>query len=452
LSRRWISAPCSNNCKTMKKVLVITYYWPPGGGSGVQRWLKFVKYLRSFNWEPVVYVPRNPDYPVIDESLLTDIPEGLEVLRKDIWEPYDFYRVLTGKSRDQKITISFTSEVETNRLRENLANVIRSNFFIPDARRFWIRPSTNFLKKYLEDHDVDLVVTTGPPHSTHLIGSRLKNALGVTWIADFRDPWTNIEYFQQLKLSRIALRVHRRLEKKVLTTADEIIVVGNDMRKEFMEIGARDPHVITNGYDHEDFETMDQVETDPEFSIAYIGILMKNQNPVTFWKALRELLNTNEDLKKDLVVKLVGIVDVDVMDTIRKFGLEQHIRKSAYMPHKQVIRFQRESQVLLLLINQSGNARGILTGKFFEYLASGRPVLMVGPEDGDAAQILKETNAGLVSEFENVEKLKQNILTFYERYRKKTLKADTTNIHTYSRKELTRRLASVFDRVTNVSP
>ena len=222
----------------MKKVLIITYYWPPSGGPGVQRWLKFAKYLPEFGYEPIIYTPQNPEAPAIDESLLKDIPEGIEVLKQPIWEPYNWYRQFLGQ-KDKKIGSGFVSEKKEPGILHKISVWVRGNFFIPDARRFWIKPSVKYLTKYLKENSVDAVISTGPPHSMHLIGLGLKKQLDINWIADFRDPWTNIDFYQELMLSSWADKKHHDLEKEVLTRADKVVTIGYTMSQEMKYLGAR---------------------------------------------------------------------------------------------------------------------------------------------------------------------------------------------------------------------
>jgi len=429
----------------MKKVLIIAYYWPPTGGAGVQRWLKFVKYLPEFGWEPIVYTPSNPESPAIDEGLLKDIREGTRVIRRPIWEPYQLYRIFTRKGEDEKVSSGFASEVESNKTREYIANFIRSNFFIPDARRFWIRPSIRHLSKYLKENPVDAIVSTGPPHSMHLIALGLKKRLGVKWVADFRDPWTNIDYIDELKLTGIARRKHQRLEKKVLQNADQRIIVGKVWGKELEALGDREVNVITNGYDSDDLEGQ-EVPLDKHFSIAHIGILNKHRNPLALWKALEELCEESEEFREDLRIVLIGKADLEVTKAIEKHGLEKQLEKPGYLAHEEAIRYQQKSQVLLLAINNSPNAKGILTGKVFEYMASRRPMIVIGPTDGEIARVMSETGAGLVSDFDDSVLLKEHVRSYYKEYKNDRLEANSQDVEKYSRRELTRSLSKVLNR------
>lgn len=433
----------------MKKALIISYYWPPSGGAGVQRWLKFVKYMRDFGWEPIVYTPENPEYPETDQSLLKDIPPNLELLQHPIWEPYDAYRKILGRKKEEKINAAFLTENKKNKTLENLSVWIRGNFFIPDARKFWIKPSVRYLKHYLKDHPVDMIISTGPPHSMHLIARPLASLFRIPWLADFRDPWTNIDFYKDLKLTPFADAKHHRLEKSVLRSADAVTVISETMAIDFMKILPRDYDVITNGYDHGDIDKNSQVTVDKKFSIAHIGTLVSTRNPVALWEALKELLTEEKELASDLEIKLVGKVDFQVTSSLEAYGLTRFVRRINYMPHNEVVECQRQSQVLLLIINNTPNAKMILTGKFFEYLAAERPILCLGPEEGDAAKILGETNAGLLSGFDDIQGMKKHIRSYYQKYKTGTLTCKSANIGKYSRKELTRELCAVLNRLSS---
>ena len=428
----------------MKKALIISYYWPPSGGAGVQRWLKFVKYLRDFGWEPVLFCPENPEYPETDNSLFEDVPPGLEVIKFPIWEPYLAYKKLLGQKKEEKINAAFLSEKKKNKILEDFSIWIRGNFFIPDARKFWIRPSVRFLSQYLKNQSVQVIISTGPPHSTHMIAMPLAAKFSLPWLADFRDPWTNIDFYKDLKLTRWADKKHHKLELKVLQKADAVSVISNTMAEDFYKIHKRSYKVITNGFDSDD-TGLQPLDRDKKFSIAHIGTLVNTRNPITLWEALKSLLSTHPDLTEDLEIKLVGKVDFTVTRSLEEFGLSRFVRRIDYMPHSEVVSCQRQSQVLLLIINNTPNAKMILTGKFFEYLAAQRPVLCLGPADGDAAFILNETRAGLLAGFGDVELMKQHLLRLYRDFKIGALNIESREIEKYSRRELTRRLSGILD-------
>ncbi len=434
----------------LKKVLIITYYWPPSGGGGVQRWLKFVKYLRLYQWEPVVYTPVNPEMPSVDESLLKEVPDNVQVVKSKIFEPYTFYKVFTGKKPQEKIQTAFLSEKKQKiSVLENVAVWIRGNLFIPDARKFWIRPSVKKLTAFLKEHPVDAIVTTGPPHSMHLIGMQLHQKLGIPWLADFRDPWTNIDFYEQLKLGKRADRKHHRLEKQVLTLAPAVTVVSPGMKKDFLRVTERTYHVIPNGFDAEDLRLDKPVVPDPSrFVLAHIGSLTKTRNAENLWKVLNELTREFPEFARKLEIRNVGKIDVDAVESIRKYGLEKYLHRVDYLPHDQVIAEQNKAAVLLLFINRTPNAKLILTGKLFEYIASKRPVICIGPPDGDAARIVTETGCGTVFDFDETEKLKKQLLLLYRSFTEGTEKQECQEVERYERKNLTAQMAAVLDEIT----
>ena len=267
----------------MNRVLIITYYWPPSGGSGVQRWLKFAKYLPQFGWEPVIYTPQNPQANAIDEALSKDISPSLEVLKTKIREPYGFYSILSGnKSGKQPIRANLISDNRKSSFFQKFSLYVRGNFFIPDPRRWWVGPSVKYLKNYLREHPVDAIVSTGPPHSMHLIARTLHRETGIRWIADFRDPWTGIFYFKYLPLSRYALRKHRRLEQSVLEEADRIVTVSAQMKEDFSGRTSVPIEIITNGFDPADFAISETEQNsgntvkDTKFRVVHTGLFTEN--------------------------------------------------------------------------------------------------------------------------------------------------------------------------------
>ena len=362
--------------RPMRKVLIITYYWPPAGGPGVQRWLKFVKYLREFDVEPVVYIPENPHYPLVDESLNKEIPKDITILKKRIFEPYSLSGIFSKK---QTVTISsgiISAEKEQSFL-QKLLLFIRGNFFIPDARKFWVKPSIKYLSDYIQKNNIDTIVTTGPPHSVHLIGLGLKQKHKLRWIADFRDPWTSIGYHTRLKLTETSEIKHKNLEEKVLKGASGIITTSFTTKAEFEKLTDTPITVITNGYDN--FSPY-EVELDEKFTISHIGSLLSGRDPKNLWKALGELVKENVHFAEDFRLKLVGAVSDAVVNSIKKSGLEEHLELTGYVSHPEALRIQRSAQVLLLVEINSVETRGIIPGKLFEYMAAKRPVLALGPK------------------------------------------------------------------------
>ena len=435
----------------MKKVLILTYYWPPSGGAGVQRWLKFTKYLKTYGWEPIIYTAENGEMPVIDLSLLKDVPEKLTILKTPIWEPYQLYKRFIGRKKDDKINASFLSENKKAGLSETISIWIRGNFFIPDARKFWIKPSINYLENYIIKNNIEYIISSGPPHSMHLIALGLKNKFtSLKWVADFRDPWTNIDFYDKLMLTKRSNNKHHSQELKVLTTADIILSIGKGMSDEFLNIyqksGGKNINkfkVISNGFDTDDIKTSDIVK-DKKFSIAHIGTLVKDRNPIVLWKVLKKLTDTRDDFRSQLEIKLVGKVDIFVKEQLENYGLINFVKKIEYLPHSEVIIEQQKSKVLLLLINNTKNAKDILTGKFFEYMASGSPILAIGPIDGELADIIKQTQTGLISNFEDEITLEKNILNLFVN---QSLKTNGEEVLKYSREELTKKLCELLNEL-----
>ena len=436
----------------MKRVLIITYYWPPSGGSGVQRWLKMSKYLPEYGWQPVIYTTENAEYPIIDHSLEKDVAPNIEVIRRPITEPYSAYKKFLGIKKEETVKMGFIQEKEKNKSwKSDLSLWVRGNFFIPDARCGWVKPSVRYLKEYLNEHPVDAIISTGPPHSMHLIAMKLKEALGLPWIADFRDPWTEIDYYNDLHLTAWADRKHHRLEQEVLTKADKVVTVAPDGARRLGRLGNRNVRTIYNGFDRDD-DTQTPVNLSEQFPITYLGVLSKIQNPSNLWQALAELIKEDSEFDKSLKINMIGQIDSAVVSSINENGLTQHVAYSPYMPHDQVSAVHRSSTLLLLLLmpDSEPRAKGLLTGKLFEYMASGRPILCIGPEDGDAARILRETGAGQTVSFEDKEKMKEALKNLYQRYLENTLEGNTNpKVENYSRQVMTQQYATLLNQAIN---
>ena len=420
-----------------KKLLIITYYWPPAGGPGVQRWLKFVKYLPDFNVQPIVYVPENPTYPIIDNGLQSEVSEKAIILKKKIVEPYGFASFL-GKNKTKKISSGIIPNQKKQSFVEKTLLWVRGNIFIPDARFLWVKPSVTYLKKYIQENDIDTIITSGPPHSLHLIGLQLKKELTIKWLADFRDPWTTIGYHKALKLSSYAEKKHKDLEKEVLNSADTIIVTSKTTKTEFQVITSRPIEVITNGYD---IEHVEKQPLDNKFSLAHIGSFLSERNPRILWQALQELVTENETFKNDFQLKLIGATSQEVLDTISEFELTNYVLNLGYVSHQEAVEHQRKSQVLLLIEINSDETKSIIPGKLFEYMISERPIIAIGPEGSDFAEIITSTNTGVFFTYDKKEELKAVLLNYYKLYQKNNLKVNAVGLQKYFRKSLTEQLA-----------
>ncbi len=440
----------------MKRVLVVTYYWPPSGGSGVQRWVKFAKYLPQEGWQPVIYTPENPEYTAIDHTLEAEIPHSVEIIRRPITEPYDIYRKLMGKgaSTDMKTLTAGASggavtEISSGRksFKQRLSLWIRGNLFVPDPRVGWVKPSVRFLKKYLAEHPVDVIVTTGPPHSMHLIGQRLHKELGIPWIPDFRDPWSRMYYLKHLPMSARTWRRLRAMEQSVLDDCSTVLAVTPLVQDEFRAQTKTPVAMITNGYDGGDFEQA--VEPDGFFNVVHTGLFAADGNPLNLWKALGIKAWADPDFKAALRLRLVGKVDSEVYAAIEEAGLKENVIDLGYRDHLTAVREQLAATVLVLPLRNDPEYRPILPGKLFEYLASRRPILGIGQEDGAMARVLADTGAGVTAGWDNLDAIRAFIDKAWEQFKAGGVPAVKGDIDRFSRRSLTRELAALLERVSN---
>ena len=425
------------------KTLIITYYWPPAGGPGVQRWLKFVKYLPQHGVEPIVYCPENPSYPLVDDNLIQEISKNITILRQPIIEPY---ALASFFSKNETKTIA--SGMINTKKQSIIAKVllyIRGNYFIPDARKFWVKPSVDYLQHYIQDNNIKTIITTGPPHSVHLIGLKLKAQLDLNWIADFRDPWTTIGYHNKLKLTEKSQQKHKQLEQKVLLSADEIVVTSETTKVEFKEITSKPITVITNGFDD---VNIGAVTLDKKFTLSHIGSLLSGRNPKVLWKVLSELILEHKEFQSNFELKLIGAVSEEVLQAIKDCGLSNNLDVLGYVSHEEAQLAQRKSQVLLLIEIDSKQTKCIIPGKLFEYLQSERPILGFGPDEADFKAIITQTNTGKVFGYntEDKDKIKSVILTYFEAYQQGRLSVHGMGIQNYHRKRLTQDLADIITK------
>ena len=427
----------------MKKVLIITYYWPPAGGPGVQRWVKFVKYLRDFEIEPIIYTPENPTYPILDPHIAADIPEDLTLLKTKIFEPYALAS-LFSKEKTQKISAGIIPTKKPSLL-DKLLLWVRGNLFIPDARVLWVHPSVKYLSEYLTEHPIDTIITTAPPHSLHLIGLCLKEKFpSLRWIADFRDPWTTIGYHSQLRLTKRSARKHLVMERTVLQTADTLIVTSPSTQREFQAKTSRPIEVITNGYD-DDFPTQTP-SLSPYFLLSHIGSLLSERNPEPLWQVLSEMTKEQPDFRRDLRLCLAGRVSDEVLTSLQKWQLTDYLDLKGYISHTEAIALQRQSQLLLLLEINHPKTEGIIPGKLFEYMASQRPILALGYKQWDVKDIIAQTQTGITLSLTDTQAIREALTHYYTLYKSQQLHTHPTSLETYHRKNLTKRLSEVILR------
>ena len=436
----------------MKRVLIITYYWPPVGGSGVQRWVKFAKYLPSEGWQPVIYTPENPEMLAVDETLGDEISSETEVIKTHIVEPYELYKRLLRRFGHSKEAVEVNPVNAQNKsFLQKVAMCIRGNLFRPDPRCLWIRPSVRFLKKYLEEHPVDLIVSTGPPQSMHMIGMELAAQTGLLWIADFRDPWTKIFYFKHLSMTRATQRWHQKMEKMVLDNASTVVAVSPLVQDDFQKMTQTPVELITNGFDECDFseEPCREAEGGPDrdFVITHTGLFAADGNPTMLWEVLAEKCQKDAEFARKLRVRFVGKTDRQISEAAEEAGLKDNIEDLGYQPHHIAVREQREASLLILPLRKEPEYKAVLPGKLFEYLASWRPVLGIGQTDGAMSVILNTTKTGIVLDWEDKASLSRYIDLCWERHRKGELTVADADISQFTRKALTRKMAELFDNL-----
>ena len=436
----------------MKRVLIITYYWPPTGGSGVQRWVKFAKYLPSEGWQPVIYTPENPEQLAVDHSLEAEIPEGTEVIKTRITEPYELYKKFLRRSGHSKEAVEVNPVNAQNKsFAQKAAMWVRGNLFRPDPRCLWINPSVRYLKKYLEDHPVDLIVSTGPPQSMHLIGRKLAQQTGLPWIADFRDPWTKIFYFKHLSMTKATERWHQKMEKAVLDDADAVVAVSPLVQQEFQAMTRTPVELITNGYDECDFpEGRDKDAAggeDKDFIITHTGLFAADGNPTVLWDVLSEKCRKDEDFRKALKIKLIGKTDAQVLESIEEAGLKENLEDLGYQKHSVAVQAQRKASLLILPLRKEPEYKAVLPGKLFEYLASCRPVMGIGQPDGAMSMILDKTNIGAVYDWEDSISMQKYIDERGKAHLSGTLILKDGDISVFTRRNLTHQMVELFNKV-----
>ena len=423
----------------MNKVLIISYYWPPAGGSGVQRWLKFTKYLPKYNWQPIVYTPDNPYFEIKDESLLIDIPAEAEIWKTSIWEPYALKDKIFGKGGESQSA----GVVSNNKsLKNKVLNWVRGNVFIPDPKVYWVKPSVEVLLKKIKEEGIEHIITTGPPHSMHLIGLGLKKAMpNLKWIADFRDPWSELDLLNEFQLNNYSRKKHKDLEREVLQTADVTLTVSETWVKDLKRLGGSRVELITNGYDADDFEL--KPKTNDKFIIGHYGLLNHLRNPKYLWKSLASLCVNNKAFDSKLEIHLSGNIDLEVIAEIESYPcLKGKVKQLGYLSHAQVLEQYNQVDVLLLLLFNSKSGIGNYPGKIFEYFAAKKTILAFGPISSDAERLIKNTNRGKYFSFDDTN-VKTDILDLFNNPNN----FDFENIESFSREKLTYDLSNLLNNL-----
>lgn len=437
----------------MRKVLIVAYYFPPSGGPGVQRVLKFVQYLRQFNWEPVVLTVRDGTFPARDESLLEDIPEDVRVCRTDIFEPYDLYRKLTGKKKSDGIDVNTLREKGAKiPLSERLSEFIRATFFIPDARMGWRRYALREGLRVIAEEGIDAIYSSSPPYTCSMIARDLKRKTGLPWIAGFRDPWTG--FLTTPDRWAIPAAIDKKMERSVFDEADLIDVawkgIAEDALSKYPHLDQNKFHHLPNGFDGNDFPDISTSDrSDKRFTVTYTGSMYGLRTPREFLQAV-ELLIKRGDVNPEMIrLRFIGRFGDEVHAMFHAFSSQDVIEVEGYMAHSESIKQLFYSDALLLVVDTTADSAEIVPGKVYEYIGTLRPVIAIAPERGAIADLIAETKAGFVAHQLNVSGIAEAFLQLYHDHvnRTKTITPDSEKINRYERKNVTGELAQLLDNV-----
>lgn len=433
----------------MKKVLIISYYWPPAGGPGSQRVVKFAKYLPQFGWQPVILTVKNGEFPYIDPSLEKDIPSDVKVYRTKSWEPFLFYKKLTGRPALEALPVGLLTHEKKNVV-ERLASWIRANLFIPDARIGWIPFATKKGLQIIDEEKIDLIFSSSPPHSLQLIAKKLKERTGLAWVADFRDPWTDIRYYESMRRSRWASRKDFSLETEILQEADAIITVSASVLEGFKEnagdVDQKRFFVLPNGYDESDFDSIVS-QGSSKFLIVHTGNLLEHQNPTTLWLSLKNLIEKNIVPRDRIQIKFFGRVHEKILLAARDSGLDALISQTGFVEHSQIVQEMKDAHILLMVVPNMRNNRGIVTGKLFEYIGSGRPILIIGPPDSDAGKIISDFDNSIICDYADEKRCMEFISRVFSYWmdNHRVPESPPDLRAPYSRKHIARSLSEIFN-------
>lgn len=430
----------------MKKVLIITYYWPPAGGIAVQRCLKFAKYLRNFGWEPIIYAPSNAQYTSYDNSFIKDIPKGITVLKQPIKEPFALFKLFSGRKKTDNTNPVYSRDKKVPFI-DNLAIWIRGNFFIPDARFLWIKPSVKYLKRYLKDNPVDALLTDGPPHTNTVIACKLANEMKIPWLADFQDPWTQVDYYKMFKISKWADKKHKKLEQEVFKTASKITIASPTWSRDLESIGAKNVDPIYWAYDEQDFEEVKRTKTDDKFVIGHAGLLGFDRNPEILLKVLGQLKNEVEGFGDSLLLNFAGIIDFTVKDEINKNNLSSNLVELGQVTRPEALNLIINSDLLLLPLNKADNAKGRIPGKLFECLRTRNPILVLGPSGSDVQYIVKSCEAGESFEYDDYNSIKSFVLKLYKDFQDKKQSYTSKNVEDFEVQTQVKKIAEYLDEI-----
>jgi len=426
----------------MKKVLIITYFWPPAGGPGIQRVLKFVKYLPHYHWQPIILTVSKGEYPAFDHSLEPQIPQNCRIYKTGSVQPFRIFKKLTGRKKTDNISTYVVTNNENNSVIEKILKWIRLNIFIPDAKIGWLPFAVRAGRRILNDEKIDLIFSTGPPHTVHLIAERLSSSGGIHWVADFRDPWLEMAVYQNQKRTEFTKFLDSRLEKRILRKAHKITTISDGIAELFKSKYNTDKYeVIPNGFDPEDFRGLNAGRSDI-FTIVYTGVLSEERIPYPFISAIKRLKNESVIIKVIIVGKACNLF-VNIIDDN---NLSEYFEIRPYVPHREALQVLMGADAALLVIDDIPQNKGFLTGKIFDYLGCRKPIVGFGPLNGDAAEILKHTNSGIMLAYDDSDGA-YNVLSNIYHDKRISKNRYAFDVERYTRRSLTKKLAGIFDSI-----
>lgn len=428
----------------MPKVLIVTYYWPPAGGPGVQRVLNFAKYLPELGWEPIILTVKNGNFPAIDESLIDDIPPGIKVYKTSILEPFELYKKFSGIKKEDKIPVAVLAG-ENLTGKQKVMHWIRSNMFIPDAKIGWFGYGVKTGLEIIRNVQPDLIMSSSPPPTVHLIAGKLAKQSGLPWLADFRDPWTGIHYYRKLNRNKYAAKKDENLERSVLTHADVVLSASTAFANLLKLPEGKTAEVITNGFAGELVKNIEKSKTD-KFDILYIGGLTTNRFYKQFFESFTKLLESNEQFEKLARIRIAGSINQEILNEISEIIPKENLDYLGYLPHHEAEELMHKSALNLLLMEKTSNYAGHIPGKIFEYLAAGKPILGIGDPGGDSAEILNTSGLGkMYKQDSNWEEVLQG--SFESWLHNEFPISNIDFINQFHRRKLCEKLTDIFSRM-----
>lgn len=436
----------------MKNLLIVTYYFPPSGGPGVQRVLKHIKYLPEFGWNPIVLTVENGEYQAIDLSLLNEIPEGTIIHKSRIFEPYDIYRKFTGRKKGEPLDVNnIKKDNHKSPLVDRIAELIRATLFIPDARIGWFFSAKKEARKILDKYKIDAIYSSSPPYTCSVIANSLQKETKLPWVAGFRDPWTG--FLTTPKRWFLPASIDRMMEHSTFKNATAVEAAWEGIIKDvfgkYDDLDSSKFHHIPNGYDSSDFPDV-KFTRNEKFTLTYTGSLYGRRNPKSLFEAIETLIHTGKIDKEKLKLVFVGRFGDEVVEMFEKASFKECIETVGYVTHKESIGYLLKSDALLLIVDEAKESEEIVPGKVYEYLGTKRPLFAIAPNNSAIAKLILETEAGLIAHQSEIEKIADNLLSYYNAWENETspINPNIEEIEQYERRNASKKLAEILDEIT----